>query len=105
MIHRIYIAWDDNPELFNLTFLHLSLFYKHSRLATLKEVIDHAAECESFINLIKFSHSINFNNSDELVEVKEGTFKILWETNKDPVGFEEKYIYLVDFEGNKHLVY
>ena len=90
----IYVAWDNDPELFQLTFS--SQYYTNARLATLEEVKSHAADCMGFIECIK---------SNELVQLVEGVFRTYWETIKDPVGFEEKYLYLVDFENNEHLIY
>lgn len=89
----IYVAWDDDPELFQITFANQ--MYTNSRLATLEEIKKYGADSDSFISSIK---------SDELVKVVEGVFKTYWETEKDPIGFEESYLYLVD-EKNKHLIY
>lgn len=89
----IYVAWDDDPKLFQITFANAQFVY--SRLATLEEVKKYGANSDSFINSIK---------SNELIKVVEGVFKTYWETEKDPIGFEEKYLYLVE-GNNKHLIY
>lgn len=89
---KVYIAWDENPEDFHITYSQQ--LFQNSRLATIDECKNHAGDFDGFIEA---------TNDGRVVILKEGKFNVVWETTNNPL-FPEYYLYFVNGEG-KHLIY
>lgn len=90
---EVYVAWDDSELDFHISY-SLQLL-KNSRLATIDECKDYAGDFEGFIEA---------TNDGSVVILEDGKYNVVWETTNDPA-FPENYLYFVEEDGTRHLIY